>query len=133
MARRPAVRRPSQAEIDAAVKQSQIRATAAGVPAAILAAAVFALACTPVARAVAGKHTELFVSITFSLTIVLSITTALGAGFAAIYRRGNRRLKTRNDELEAMIKDVKAQNTQLEQELTAAHGRIQDLEEAVRS
>lgn len=129
----PPARRPSDAEVHASIERTRIKTTGWTIVCGILGLAIVLLSSVPLAHAIAGRKTDFEVNVTLSLSIVFSVSITVSTTFAFVYRRVNRRLRRRNQELENDLLKERQRVAQLEEAVTDANGRIQDLEEAAGS
>lgn len=125
----PSPRRPSDLEIHAELEKTRIKTIGWTIVGSFIGLSILTLSAVPLAHQIAGKRTDVEVNITLSLSIAFAFTTAIGSGFAVVYRRINKRLRRRNRDLEGELLKVNQRVTDLEGELGDAHGRIQDLQE----
>lgn len=77
---------------------------------------LLSLMAVPLAHAIAGKHTDFSLTVSFSLTAVFTATTAISAGCAAIQTRRVRHHKNRAKDLENRLKQVQARTAELEKQ-----------------
>lgn len=126
----PSPRRPTDAEIHAAVERTRLKTVGWTVVGALGMVCLMLLAAVPLAHAIAGKRTDFEVNVTLTATITLSIAVTISTSFALLYRRINQKLRARNTRLEADLDKAVQNVARLDAELGDAHGRIQDLEAA---
>jgi hypothetical protein len=78
---------------------------------------LLSLMAVPLARAIAGKHTDFGLTVSFSLTAVFTVTTAISAGAAAIQTKSARHHKNRAKELESHLKQAQERIADLQRQL----------------
>jgi hypothetical protein len=75
---------------------------------------ILTLMAVPLVHAIAGKHTDFSLTVSFSLTAVFTATTALSAGGAAIQTHRVKHHKNRARDLENRLKEAQARAAELE-------------------
>jgi hypothetical protein len=75
---------------------------------------LLSLMAVPLAHAIAGKHTDFSLTISFSLTAVFTATTAISTGCAVVQTRRVGHHKNRAKDLEGRLKRAQARVAELE-------------------
>lgn len=75
---------------------------------------LLSLMAVPLVHAIAGKHTDFTLTVSFSLTAVFTATTAISTGCAAIQTRRVGHHKNRAKDLESRLKQAQARVAELE-------------------
>jgi hypothetical protein len=75
---------------------------------------LLSLMAVPLAHAIAGKHTDFSLTVSFSLTAVFTATTAISTGCAVVQTRRVGHHKNRAKDLENRLKRAQARVAELE-------------------
>jgi hypothetical protein len=77
---------------------------------------LLSLMAVPLAHTIAGKHTDFTLTVSFSLTAVFTVTTAISSGCAVVQTRRVGHHKTRAKDLESRLRQSQAHVAELEQQ-----------------